>query len=174
MAAKMAALLFDSGALSSWTLDSGALYSVEVGLSDTVELVTDTELKITCSLLVDGSKTALIRSASNTEERSSGYLIDKDGIMVTSLMLAILQKLDVGHGAREFSDVGLWPGKIDAIFGQALLNSDGDEMDTTDDMNTKEDDMHRVEVNLPSGCGYLESACLVALFTLLDYLLDVA
>ncbi|KLO83114.1 uncharacterized protein Y057_6239 [Fusarium fujikuroi] len=169
MAFKLAALLFASAAMAAKMGDSGALSSLDAGLGGTVEVVSDTELKITDYELKDASAPALYWWGSKTEDLSSGFRINKERIGDTSSKMDIMVKLDAGHTAKDFSYVGLWCEKFDANFGQAKLTSDGGSMNSTDEMDTKKDDMKKDEMNGASGYPTGQPAMVVAILSLLAF-----
>ncbi|PNP74529.1 hypothetical protein FNYG_12152 [Fusarium nygamai] len=169
MAFKFAALLFASAAMAAKMGDSGALSSLDAGLGGTVEVVSNTELKITDYELKDASAPALYWWGSKTEDLSSGFRINKERISDTSSKMDIMVKLDAGYTAKDFSYVGLWCEKFDANFGQAKLSSDGDSMNSTDEMDSKKDDMKKDEMNGASGCPTGQPAMVVAILSLLAF-----
>ncbi|KAF5986625.1 domon domain-containing protein [Fusarium coicis] len=169
MAFKLAALLFASAAMAAKMGDSGALSSLDAGLGGTVEVVSNTELKITDYELKDASAPALYWWGSKTEDLSSGFRINKERISDTSSKMDIMVKLDAGYTAKDFSYVGLWCEKFDANFGQAKLTSDDDSMNSTDEMAKKEDGMKKDEMNGVSGCPTGQPAMVVAILSLLAF-----
>ncbi|EXK29453.1 hypothetical protein FOMG_14605 [Fusarium oxysporum f. sp. melonis 26406] len=164
MAFKLAALLFASAAMAAKMGDSGALSSLDAGLGGTVEVVSNTELKITDYELKDASAPALYWWGSKTEDLSSGFRINKERISDTSSKMDIMVKLDAGHTAKDFSYVGLWCEKFAANFGQAKLTSDGGSMNSTDETDMKKDEM-----NGASGCPTSQPAMVVAILSLLAF-----
>ncbi|KAF5550893.1 electron transfer DM13 domain-containing protein [Fusarium napiforme] len=169
MAFKLASLLFASAAMAAKMGDSGALSSLDAGLGGTVEVVSNTELKITDYQLKDASAPALYWWGSKTDDLSSGFRINKERISDTSSKMDIMVKLDAGYTAKDFSYVGLWCEKFDANFGQAKLTSDGGSMNSTDEMDKKEDDMKKDEMNGVSGCPTGQPAMVVAILSLLAF-----
>ncbi|KAJ4114639.1 hypothetical protein NW760_001557 [Fusarium oxysporum] len=164
MAFKLAALLFASAAMAAKMGDSGALSSLDAGLGGTVEVVSNTELKITDYELKDASAPALYWWGSKTEDLSSGFRINIERISDTSSKMDIMVKLDAGHTAKDFSYVGLWCEKFAANFGQAKLTSDGGSMNSTDETDMKKDEM-----NGASGCPTGQPAMVVAILSLLAF-----
>ncbi|KAF5648862.1 hypothetical protein F25303_4890 [Fusarium sp. NRRL 25303] len=169
MAFKLAALLFASAAMAAKMGDSGALSSLDAGLGGTVEVVSNTELKITDYELKDASAPALYWWGSKTEDLSSGFRINKERISDTSSKMDIMVKLDAGHTAKDFSYIGLWCEKFAANFGQAKLTSNGGSMNSTDEMDTKKDDMKKDEMNGASACPTGQPAMVVAILSLLAF-----
>jgi hypothetical protein len=170
MALKLTTLLFASAAMAAKKGDSGALSSLDAGLGGTIEVVSNTELKITDYELKDASAPALYWWGSKTEDLSSGFRINKERISDTSSKMGIMVKLDAGHTAKDFSYVGLWCEKFAANFGQAKLTSDGGSMNSTDDeMDMKKDDTKKDEMNGVSGCPTGQPAMVVAILSLLAF-----
>ncbi|KAF5982788.1 hypothetical protein FBULB1_4108 [Fusarium bulbicola] len=169
MALKLAALLFASAAMAAKMGDSGALSSLDAGLGGTVEVVSNTELKITDYELKDASAPALYWWGSKTKDLSSGFRINKERISDTSSKTDIMVELDAGYTAKDFSYVGLWCEKFDANFGQAKLTSDGDSMNSTDETDTKKGDTKKDEMNGASGCPTGQPAMVVAILSLLAF-----
>ncbi|KAF4958339.1 hypothetical protein FGADI_2505 [Fusarium gaditjirri] len=169
MAFKLAALLFASAAMAAKTGDSGALSSLDAGLGGTVEVVSNTELKITDYELKDASAPALYWWGSKTEDLSSGFRINKERISDTSSKTDIMVKLDAGYTAADFSYVGLWCEKFDANFGQAKLTSDGGSTKSTDEMDKKKDDTKKDETNGASGFPTGQPAMVVAILSLVAF-----
>ncbi|KAF9776270.1 hypothetical protein IL306_005578 [Fusarium sp. DS 682] len=164
-------LLFASAVMAAKTGDSGALSSLDAGLGGTVEVVSNTELKISDYELKDASAPALYWWGSKTEDLSSGFRINKERISDTSSKTDITVKLDAGYTAKDFSYVGLWCEKFDANFGQAMLSSDGGSSDSTDEKDTKDDDkkdgMKKDEMNGGSRCPTGQPAMVAGILSLL-------
>ncbi|KAF4338106.1 domon domain protein [Fusarium beomiforme] len=168
MTFNLVTLLFAVGVMAAKMGDSGTLSSLDAGLGGTVEVASNTELKITDYELKDASAPALYWWGSKTEDLSSGFRINKERISDTSSKMDIMVKLDAGYTAKDFSYVGLWCEKFNANFGQAKLTSDGGSMNSTDGME-KGGDMKKDEMNGGSRCPTGQPAMVVGILSLLAF-----